>query len=92
MRTGRAVKVRLHGIDCPEGHQDFGNRAKQFTSGLVFGETVRVDVRDKDRYERLVGWVFVGGTDVNLFWLLGRSFFLHGAPRGIIPAEGSPAD
>jgi endonuclease YncB( thermonuclease family) len=70
MRAGRAVKVRLHGIDCPEGGQDFGRRAKQFMSGLVF----------------------VGGMDVNLFWLLGRSFFLHGAPRGIIPAEGSPAD
>jgi endonuclease YncB( thermonuclease family) len=66
MRTGRAVKVRLHGIDCPEGHQDFGRRAKQFTSGLVFGKTLRVDVRDTDRYGRLVGRVFVGGTDVNL--------------------------
>jgi len=41
MRSGRAVKVRLHGIDCPEGGQDFGRRAKQFTSGLVFGKRSR---------------------------------------------------
>ena len=30
------VKVRLYGIDCPEGGQDFGNRAKQFTPKWYF--------------------------------------------------------
>ena len=33
---------------------------------MVFGKIARVDVRDKDRYGRLVGWVRVGSTDVNL--------------------------
>jgi len=31
MRGGRAVKVRLNGIDCPENGQPFGTRAKQYT-------------------------------------------------------------
>lgn len=31
------VKVRLHGIDCPESGQDFGSRAKQAASALAFG-------------------------------------------------------
>lgn len=60
------VKVRLAGVDCPESHQDYGNKAKQFTSDLVFGKQVTVSVSDKDRYGRSVGTVSVGGADLNL--------------------------
>lgn len=54
LRHGRAQKVRLHGVDSPEKHQAFGQRAKQFTSGLVFQKEVTVTVLDRDRYGRLV--------------------------------------
>ena len=40
MRHGGAVKVRLHGIDCPEAGQYFTNAAKKFTSAMVFGQVV----------------------------------------------------
>lgn len=40
------IKIRLHGIDCPEKGQAFGNKAKQFTADLVFGKTVTVDEKD----------------------------------------------
>jgi len=30
MHEGRAVKVRLHGIDCPKKKQPFGTKAKKF--------------------------------------------------------------
>ena len=40
MRT--QIKVRPHGIDCPESGQDFGQRAKQFTSVSTFGQVVTV--------------------------------------------------
>jgi micrococcal nuclease len=59
------VKVRLYGIDCPEGHQAFGNRAKQFTSDFVFGKVVDVDLVTKDRYGRTVGVVRVKGKTLN---------------------------
>ena len=47
-------RIRLHGIDCPERGQPFGKRAKQFTSNLVFAQTVTIRVVDVDRYKRLV--------------------------------------
>jgi micrococcal nuclease len=31
MHNGRAEKIRLNGIDCPEKRQAFGQLAKQFT-------------------------------------------------------------
>ena len=66
MRDGRAERVRVHGIDAPEGGQDFGNRAKQFLSGLVFGKIVEIEVRDTDRYGRTVGRVMGDGRDAGL--------------------------
>ncbi len=59
MRDGRAERVRLYGIDCPEKAQPWGTRARQFTGDLVFGKTVTVRVRDVDRYGRTVGEVIL---------------------------------
>ena len=37
----KQVKIRLHGIDCPESGQAFGKKAKEFTSGQCFGMTIQ---------------------------------------------------
>jgi micrococcal nuclease len=66
MRDGRSERVRIYGIDAPETRQDFGNRAKEFLSQLVFGQMVEVEVRDIDRYGRSVGRVLRDGQDVGL--------------------------
>ena len=50
MRGGKAVKVRLNGIDCPEKRQPFGTRAKRFTSDMAFGMEVKIRVQTRDRY------------------------------------------
>jgi endonuclease YncB( thermonuclease family) len=59
MHAGRAERVRLYGIDCPEKAQPWGTRARQFTGDLAFGQTVTVRVRDIDRYGRVVGEVML---------------------------------
>lgn len=59
LRNRNPIKVRLHGIDCPEIGQDFGSRAKAFTSELVFGRVVKVVPRDIDRYRRTVADVIL---------------------------------
>jgi len=69
MRGGKAVKVRLHGIDCPEKKQAFGTRAKKFTSDLAFGKEVTVRIQTTDRYGRSVGVVILPGGK-NLNWEL----------------------
>lgn len=66
MRAGKAVKVRLSGIDCPERRQAFGRRAKRFTSDLVFRKTVTVEIEDIDRWGRLVAEVLLpDGKNLN---------------------------
>jgi micrococcal nuclease len=66
LRAGKAVTVRLYGVDAPEEKQAFGAVAKHFTSGLVFHKTVTVLVHDTDWYGRLVGEVLLpGGRSLN---------------------------
>ena len=49
-------RIRLYGIDAPEGGQDFGNRAKKFDSDIVFGKQVRVAKMDIDPMTGSWGW------------------------------------
>jgi micrococcal nuclease len=62
----RQHKVRLDGIDAPESNQDFGSRAKQSLSDLVFGKMVTVTSSKTDRYSRTLGKVTLDGKDINL--------------------------
>jgi endonuclease YncB( thermonuclease family) len=52
-----SIKVRLYGVDAPESGDAFSNVSKRLTSDLVFGQTVRVEGVDHDRYGRLVAKV-----------------------------------
>lgn len=66
MHDGKAEKIRLNGIDCPESHQDFGRQAKHFTSDLAFNKTVTIEVSDHDKYGRTVGDVILpDGRNLN---------------------------
>jgi endonuclease YncB( thermonuclease family) len=64
--SNRQHKIRLDGIDAPESSQDWGSRAKQSLSDMVFGKTVTVISSKKDRYGRTLGKVMLDKLDVNL--------------------------
>jgi len=65
MHNGKRGKIRLYGIDCPEKRQAFGNKAKQFTSGMVFNKVVKVTPVTIDRYGRTIAWVSCDGKSLN---------------------------
>ena len=43
-------RIRLYGIDCPEKGQPFGQKAKQFTSALLFGKDVKIETHGRDKH------------------------------------------
>lgn len=59
MEQGKAVRIRLYGVDAPEKSQPYGMQAKKFTSEQCFGKTVTLKVKDRDRYGRTVSEVIL---------------------------------
>ncbi len=66
LHHGKAERIRLYGVDCPEKRQPYGKKAKRFTSDLAFRKTVSVIVRGRDRYGRTIGEVLLpNGKSLN---------------------------
>ena len=65
VRSTETVKIRLDGVDAPELKQPHGQASKQALSGLVFGKTVEVIPKNKDRYGRTVAQIKANGLDIN---------------------------
>lgn len=63
--TSGRIRVRLHGVDAPERGQPGGQDALLWLSRRVLDHDVLVEPISQDRYERLVGIVYLGGDNVN---------------------------
>lgn len=59
------LKIRLYGIDAPELKQAYGKEAKEYLSALVLKQEVSLIIENKDKYERIVGTIFLKGKDIN---------------------------
>ena len=59
MHLGKAERVRLHGVDCPEMGQPFGKRARQYTSTHTLRKTVTIIVDNTDKSGQTVGQVIL---------------------------------
>lgn len=68
VRIESGESVQLLGVGCPESNQPGGREATGYTASLVEGQSVRLesDATDRDRYGRLLRYVYVGDTFVNL--------------------------
>ncbi len=61
----RQVRVRLHGIDCPERGQPYSRVATGHLRTLLAKGNIRVTEMDTDRYGRTIGIVYASGVNVN---------------------------
>ena len=65
--TKEQVWIRLYGIDCPEIDQPYGTQAKQFTTELCFGMTVKYRIVGIDLFDRTIAIVYLDdGRELNL--------------------------
>ena len=59
-------KIRLQGIDAPEKAQAFGTKSKEGLSEKIGEKEVVVKWKDKDRYGRMLGEIYLGDRHINL--------------------------
>ena len=59
-------KIRLVGIDAPESSQKFGTESTKRLASLVANRIVKVSYSERDQYDRILGTVWLGDTNVNL--------------------------
>ena len=59
-------RIRLQGIDAPESKQAYGQRSKQALSKKIFGKTVSVKWKERDRYGRIIGDIYLDNRWINL--------------------------
>jgi endonuclease YncB( thermonuclease family) len=67
---GKTERIRLIGVDTPESTQQvepFGKEANAFTHRILQGKEVRLefDVQERDRFGRLLAYVWFGNTMFN---------------------------
>ena len=67
------IKVRLVGIDAPETSrkkrepgQSFSYQAKKFLADLVLNKTVDIKGYGLERYNRVLGVIYLFGTNINI--------------------------
>ena len=66
LHNGKAERIRLAQIDCPEKNQPFSQAAKRYVLDVAAHKIVTVQVETVDRYGRTVGEVFLpDGSNLN---------------------------
>lgn len=60
------VTVRLAYIDCPEKGQAYYQKAKDYTSKMIFGSTIKCTLIKKEKYQRFLGIAYLpDGSQLN---------------------------
>lgn len=79
------AKLRYIGIDTPEKGEPFYKEAKTYNRQLVEGKRVKIeyDVQEKDRYGRLLGYVYVDDYFVNAEMIKEGLAFLYTYPPNV---------
>lgn len=60
------IRIRLLDIDAPEKKQAFGNKSRENLANYIAGENVKVEFKNKDRYGRVLGTIYLNDLNVNL--------------------------
>lgn len=81
-------RIRLVGIDAPESKQAFGQKSKDQLARWVHGQEVRVEHSKTDRYQRVLGKVWLGERNINLAMIeVGLAWYYKQFARDLTPTD-----
>jgi endonuclease YncB( thermonuclease family) len=59
------IRIRLNAVDAPEKSQPWGKEAAAYLSQRIINKQVDVEPFSQDRYERLIGALYLDGVNIN---------------------------
>jgi len=84
-------RIRLVGIDAPENRQAFGRKSGDLLRSWVHGQEVRVEHTKTDRYNRILGKIWLDERDINLAMIeAGMAWYYQQFARDLSPADREP--
>lgn len=63
--NNQEIVIRVADIDCPELSQPFGNKSKIFTSNEIFSKNVEIEIKNTDRFDRVVGFILYDNKNLS---------------------------
>lgn len=66
LKNNTTLRVRMNGIDCPEKRQPYFKNAKQALAINIFGKTISIVSKSKDKYKRTLADVYFNKEHINL--------------------------
>jgi micrococcal nuclease len=66
LKANTTIRVRMNGIDCPEKKQPYFKNAKQALAINIFGKTISIVSKSKDKYKRTLADVYFNKEHINL--------------------------
>ena len=81
-------RIRLVGIDAPESKQAFGQKSKDLLAQWIRGQEVRIEHTKTDRYNRILGKIWVQDRDINLAMIeSGMAWYYKQFSRDLSPSD-----
>ena len=70
-------RIRMEGIDAPERGMAFYKVSKDYLGALCFGQTIRIERTNRDRYGRTVAKTFLGNGNELGFLMIQAGYAWH---------------
>lgn len=59
----------MFGIDAPESKQEWGLEAKEVLNSYISGKEVLLDIKERDKYDRILAIVYLDKININLYMI-----------------------
>ena len=63
--SGEIEKIRLLDVNTPEKEEFYYDEARDFLNKTIYGKNILIEGGERDRYGRLLGYVFYNGNFIN---------------------------
>lgn len=83
LQNKKKERIRFYGIDAPESTQEYGIKSLDVLKNLIENKDVKVEIKERDMYGRIVGIVYYQNKNINLHMIeTGNAWYYRQYAKG----------